>query len=135
MKLSKKAYYGLRAAISLAQSDTPVSAHDLARSEHIPEEFLEKILQKLKKEGIVDAKKGSEGGYFLARPAKKVSAWDIIGTLDAPFPRIMPPTPRGTLPCSIPSHCQTNEVWRTLEREIEKTLSKITLNTLVKPQD
>ncbi len=134
MKVSKKTYYGLRAAISLAESGIPVSAHGLAVTEHIPEDFLEKILQELRKAGIADAKKGAEGGYFLARPAAKVSAWDVLQALDAPFPHIIPPMPKGELPCSIPSHCKTNEVWRTLEREIEKTLSKITLEKLTKRQ-
>lgn len=131
MRISKKTYYGLRAAIGLAQLKTPISAHDLANAEHIPEDFLEKILQKLKKTGIVDSKKGSEGGYFLAKPAALTSAWDILDALDAPFPRIIPPVEKGVLPCSIPSHCQTNEVWRTLEKSIEQTLTKVTLEKLI----
>ena len=147
MKVSKKAYYGLRAAISLAEAKHPVSAHDLARTEHIPEDFLEKILQGLRRAGIADSKKGAEGGYFLARRAEQVNAWDVLKALDAPFPHIVPPMPKGELParnasrsdaggpCPPLTHCKTNEVWRTLEREIEKTLSKITLNNLVKPQD
>lgn len=131
MKVSKKAYYGLRAAVSLAREQKEISAHDLAQAEHIPEDFLEKILQKLRRGGIVESKKGVEGGYALARPAGSVSAWDILSTLDGPMKTFTPPL-RNTLPCSIVSHCQTNEVWRTLEKEMEKTLSKVTLGKLVR---
>jgi Rrf2 family protein len=134
MKVSKKAYYGLRAVSSLACSEKAVSAHDLASSEHIPENFLEKILQKLRLAGIVESKKGVEGGYALACPAKSISVWDILSSLDGPIKPFSPPV-KNALPCAIISHCQTNEVWRTLEKEIEKTLSKITLDTLVKPRD
>jgi Rrf2 family protein len=134
MKVSKKAYYGLRAAVNLASAQKAVSAHDLALSEHIPEDFLEKILQKLRRAGIVESKKGVDGGYALARPAETVSAWDILSTLDGPIKPFSPPV-KNTLPCAIISHCQTNEVWRTLEREIEATLSKITLSNLAKPQN
>jgi Rrf2 family protein len=129
MKVSKKAYYGLRAAVSLASSGRAVSAHDLSEAEHIPEDFLEKILQKLRQVGIVESKKGADGGYALARPAATISAWDILEALDGPIKSFSPPL-KNTLPCSIVSHCQTNEVWRTLEKEIEKTLSKITLDNL-----
>ncbi len=133
MKISKKAYYGMRAAIRLSASKNPVSAHDLAISEHLPADFLEKILQKLKKSGVVVAKKGVEGGYSLARGADEISAWNVLSALDSPFPRISPPpTPKGVLPCSIPSHCQTNELWRVLEQKIEKTLSDITLDSLIR---
>jgi Rrf2 family protein len=129
MRVSKKAYYGLRAAVSLASSGRAVSAHDLSEAEHIPEDFLEKILQKLRQVGIIESKKGVDGGYALARPAEAISAWDILESLDGPIKSFAPPL-KNTLPCSIVSHCQTNEVWRTLEKEIEATLSKITLEKL-----
>ena len=71
MKVSKKAYYGLRAAIALAQSSRALSIHALAESEHLPEDYLEKILQMLRKAGLVEATKGVAGGYALARSAKE----------------------------------------------------------------
>lgn len=121
MKVSKKAYYGLRAAISLAEADGPVSARELAEREHIPEDFLEKILQKLRKAGVVGSTKGVEGGYTLSN--RTVSVWDILRTLDGPVRTFTPPLGKGTLPCDFPSHCRTNNALRQLEDEIEKTLS------------
>lgn len=145
MKVSKKAYYGLRAVISLAKTGHPTSVHDLAQTEHIPEDFLEKILQKLRHAGIVKSTKGADGGYALARSAQKISAWDVLGVLDGPIQTFTPPVIKKVLPasnaghvapagwpCPPPSHCQTNEVWRKLEQEIEGTLSKITLEKLIR---
>lgn len=135
MKISKKAYYGLRAAIALAQSETALSIHALAQTEHLPEDYLEKILQILRRSGIVEARKGTDGGYLLARPARKISVWDILRELDGPmktFALPSPPAGGGSLPCFQVSHCQSNQVWRTLEEKIEKTLSGITLETLTK---
>ncbi|NTW15549.1 MAG: Rrf2 family transcriptional regulator [Candidatus Moranbacteria bacterium] len=126
MKVSKKAYYGLRAAVSLADADGPVSARELAERERIPEEFLEKILQKLRRSGIVESKKGVEGGYALAE--QSVSVWDILRALDGPVRTFTPPLGKGTLPCNFPSHCRTNDVLRRLEEEIEKTLSGVTIS-------
>lgn len=130
MKISRKSYYGLRAALALAQATKPLSIHSLAETEHLPEDYLEKILQHLRKAGLVEAKKGTAGGYSLARPATKVHVWDILRTLDGPLKAFVPPL-KGTLPCFQPSHCQTNEVWRRLETEIEVSLSHITLASLI----
>lgn len=129
MKVSKKAYYGFRAVLVLAQTQEPLSIHALAENESLPEEYLEKILQSLRRAGIVEAKKGVSGGYVLARPAKCITLWDILRVLDGPLKTFIPAT--GILPCLKPSHCQVNDVWRRLETEIEKTLTKITLASLI----
>lgn len=131
MKISKKAYYGLRAVLTLTQSAKPLSIHAIAEAEHLPEDYLEKILQVLRRGGIVEAKKGVTGGYVLAKPADKLSTWDIIRVLDGPMKMFTPPV-KGTLPCLQVSHCQTNQVWRVLEEKIEHTLSDMTLASLLK---
>ncbi|MEP7162939.1 MAG: Rrf2 family transcriptional regulator [Candidatus Moraniibacteriota bacterium] len=132
MKVSKKAYYGLRAVLALAQVRKPLSIHTLSKLEHLPEDYLEKILQSLRKSGIVVAQKGVSGGYALAKKEKDISMWDIVRTLDGPVKTFEPPKEKtGALPCPQVSHCQSNEVWRILEESIEKTLSKISLNQLI----
>jgi len=130
MKISKKAYYGLRAALALAQTDKPLSIHALAGTEHLPEDYLEKIVQQLRRGGIVEAKKGVTGGYTLARSAKETNVCQILHELDGPLKTFVPAI-KGALPCFQPSHCQTNEVWRKLEEEIEHSLSQVTLASLV----
>lgn len=130
MKISKKAYYGLRAVLALAQTDKPLSIHTLADTEHLPAGYLEKILQGLRKGGLVAAKKGTAGGYSLAKPKESISVWEVLQILDGPIKPFMPPI-KGMLPCLQPSHCQTNEVWRQLEIEIASSLSKVTLSRLI----
>lgn len=130
MKISRKSYYGMRAILTLAQADKPLSIHTLAETEHLPESYLEKILQCLRKGGLVEAKKGIEGGYFLSRPKESITVWEILQLLDGPAKPFLPPL-KGTLPCLQPSHCQTNEVWRRLEQEIETSLGSITLGSLI----
>lgn len=145
MRVSKKTYYGLRAVLALAQSRQPLSTHTLAILEHLPEDYLEKILQALRKAGLVMAHKGVAGGYILARLPQDITMWDIVETLDGPVKTFEPPTEKhGPLPasnawstasagwpCPQVSHCQSNEVWRLLEESIEKTLSKITLEHII----
>lgn len=128
MKISKKAYYGLRAVLALFQANKPLSIHGLAEAEHLPEGYLEKILQSLRRAGIVVAHKGVSGGYTLAHKTRELNVWDVLRELDSPMKTVAPT--KGTLPCLQVSHCQTNEVWRALEKEIEMTLSKITIKHL-----
>jgi Rrf2 family protein len=129
MKISKKAYYGLRAVVALAQNNKAISIHTLAKAEKLPEDYLEKILQSLRRCGIVEAKKGTAGGYTLARAAKNINVWEVLCELDCPIKTFTPI--RGALPCLHISHCQTNQVWRKLEEEIEKTLTKIKISDLI----
>lgn len=130
MKVSKKAYYGLRAVLALAQADKPLSIHALAALEHLPEDYLEKIVQQLRRASVVEAKKGTTGGYSLARAPQNINVWEIFQELDGSLKTFVP-TIKGTLPCLQPSHCQTNLVWRTLEQEIERSLSGVTLDALI----
>ena len=130
MKISKKAYYGLRAVLALAQAKKPLSIHALAETEHLPEDYLEKIVQQLRRSGLVEAKKGTAGGYSLTKPATTITVWEILKELDGPLQIFRPPV-KGILPCLQPSHCQTNEVWRKLETEIEHSLSTVTLASLI----
>jgi Rrf2 family transcriptional regulator, cysteine metabolism repressor len=129
MKISKKAYYGLRAVVALAQNNKAISIHTLAKAEKLPEDYLEKILQILRRSGIVEAKKGVAGGYALVRTAKNINVWNVLRELDGPIKTFAPI--KGALPCLHVSHCQTNKVWRILEEEIEKTLTKIKISDLL----
>lgn len=129
MKVSRKAYYGLRAVIALTHAGRSLSIHALAESEHLPEDYLEKILQTLRKAGIVEAMKGTSGGYALVRSAGDINVWDILSVLDGGVTLFDPPV-KGSLPCFQVSHCQTNQVWRSLEEKIKETLSDISLEQL-----
>lgn len=130
MKISRKTYYGLRAALALAQENGPLSIQAIAEREELPHGYLEKVLQTLRKASLVEAKKGTTGGYVLARAARDISAWEVISALDGPIKTFLPKE-AGKLPCFHVSHCQTNEVLRALDHTLEESLSKISLENLI----
>src|SRR5476651_702234 len=88
--ISKKTIYGLQAVILLAKryDSGPVLITDLAREGHIPKKFLEAILLELRKNGILNSKKGKGGGYVLGKDPQYISVGDIIRTLDGSFSEI-----------------------------------------------
>jgi Rrf2 family protein len=85
--ISKKTIYGLQAVILLAKryETGPVLITDLAREGHIPKKFLEAILLELRKNGILNSKKGKGGGYVLGKDPQDISIGEIIKTLEGPL--------------------------------------------------
>jgi Rrf2 family protein len=87
MRVSAKTDYALRAAVELAAAagNGPVKGERLATSQSIPLRFLENILLQLRHAGIVESRRGADGGYRLARPAAEVTLADVIRAIDGPL--------------------------------------------------
>ena len=91
MRITAKVDYAVRAAAELAAhaathgSRTPMKGDAVATAQGIPVRFLESILAELRRSGIVGSQRGSDGGYWLARPADEVSVADIIRAVEGPL--------------------------------------------------
>jgi len=87
VRVSAKTDYALRAAVELAAlaDEWPVKAERIAEAQDIPLAFLENILGQLRQAGIVDSRRGPEGGFLLARPANEISMADVIRAIDGPL--------------------------------------------------
>ena len=85
--LSKKAKYGLTALLLLAKEygKGPILISDMAQREGIPKKFLELILLDLKKQGVLQSKKGRGGGYFLSEAPERITVGHVIRALDGPL--------------------------------------------------
>jgi Rrf2 family protein len=89
MRVSAKADYAVRAAAELAAADEgPVKGEKLAEAQDIPLQFLEHILLELKHVGIVRARRGAKGGYWLAKPADEVTIADIVRAVEGPIAHV-----------------------------------------------
>lgn len=87
VKLSRKSEYAILALIDLAKNGlvNPVKMIDISTRNQIPKKFLEQILIQLKTIGIVKSSRGSNGGYFLAKPASDINLAQIIRLFDGPI--------------------------------------------------
>lgn len=85
--LNKKTQYAFKALEYLAEhrDQGPVLISEIAAKKHIPLKFLENILLELKKDGVLDSKKGKGGGYFLKLPPSKIPLARIIRKIDGPI--------------------------------------------------
>lgn len=91
VRITAKVDYAVRAALELAArapadgAGVLVKCDALASSQQIPVRFLEGILAELRRAGIVNSQRGSDGGYRLARPAASVTVADVIRAVEGPL--------------------------------------------------
>jgi Rrf2 family protein len=130
LRLTKKADYGLMALKYLAeQADAGArSAKDIAEAYHIPPPLLAKILQTLAKAGLLVSHAGTNGGYALSRPAKEISAFEVIRAIDGPLFITSCITIHGA--CDLAGHCTIKEPLRKVNDSIKALLSGIRLSDL-----
>ena len=91
MRITAKVDYAVRAGAELAAHAAasgprvPMKGEAIATAQAIPVRFLESILAELRRSGIVASQRGSDGGYWLARPAEDVSVADVIRAVEGPL--------------------------------------------------
>ena len=90
MRVSAKVDYAVRAAVELAAADPGVNvkAEAIAEAQDIPRKFLDNILQGLRQAGLVESRRGPEGGHRLARPADEIAVADVIRAIDGPLANV-----------------------------------------------
>src|SRR5260221_11800661 len=94
MRVSAKADYAVRAAAELAAAgDEPVKGERLAEAQDIPLQFLEHILLEMKHHGIVRARRGAKGGYWLAKPADAITVADVVRAVERPIAHVQSSPP------------------------------------------
>lgn len=86
--ISPTAEYALRAMVAIAQSNgEAVVTPTIARATKVPAGYLPKVLQTLRRAGLVDSKRGLGGGFTLARPAGQVTVLDVVNAVE-PIKRV-----------------------------------------------
>jgi Rrf2 family protein len=130
MRVSAKADYAVRAAAELAaHEEGPVKGELLAEAQDIPLQFLEHILLELKHHGIVRARRGAKGGYWLARPADEVTIADIVRAVEGPIAHVQSTPPEAI---SYRGNAEPlQEVWIAVRASLRAVLEEVTLADLV----
>ena len=137
MKLSTKGRYGLRAMIDLAQneSEEAVSISSIAARQNISESYLEQLVGKLKKAGLVSSIRGAQGGYMLAKKPDEISVGNILRALEGDLSPIDCPALTGEDGCSQSGSCASKYVWQRLNDGINEIVDEIKLSTLLEQEN
>ena len=128
MKLSTRARYGLRITFLIGLSgEKPVSLTNLVKQTDLSEKYLGQLLIMLRKGGIVESLRGSQGGYFLSRPADEISIKEVLEALADGF---------DIADCASgkcrDEYCPNKIIFKRLYDGIDGILSATTLNDMIK---
>lgn len=133
MQIPRRVDYGLRAVIYLSgqQPEKCCSIAEIAENQGVPRKFLEKIIQDLIRGGLIKSKRGSCGGYSLAKPAASISFYDVILALEGPIAvNVCLDHETG---CDQIPRCTMIGVWSEVQRSITDVLSRTTIAALRQP--
>jgi Rrf2 family protein len=130
VQLTKKASYGLIAAVELARApaDTPRSAAWIADRYDLPVAFIEKILHQLRQAGLVASRQGRGGGYTLPVEARRVSVRRVLEALGEGLDLV--DCLGQATSCRLTGVCPTKDAWRTINDRFRELLDRISLDDL-----
>jgi Rrf2 family protein len=131
VRVSAKTDYALRAALELAAApdEKPVKGERIATAQAIPLRFLENILMQLRHAGLVDSRRGAEGGYRLARPATDVTLADVIRAIDGPLAGVSGVRPEALGFDGVAEPMR--DVWIAVRASLRGVLEQVTLADVV----
>lgn len=116
---------------------SPVSLNAVAEAERLPLSYLEHLVAKLRKAGLVTSTRGAHGGYRLSHPAEEITMIEVVEALEgqiAPM-ECFHETPEGKVLCSHVDEtdrtCATKLLWTRVQGGVNRALAGTTLAELV----
>lgn len=136
MRLSTKSRYGLRALFDIAYNSgkLPAQIQDISRRQEISPRYLEQIFQSFKKAGILNSKRGPNGGYYLSRSPEAITVKEIIQAAEGDIALVecvngkAPKKKKGV--CSFEGSCVTQTVWQEATDKLNDYFTSLTLKNL-----
>lgn len=137
MKMTTKTRYGVRALFDMAYhaGTLPVQVKDISRRQEISPRYLEQIFQVLKKAGLLNSKRGPQGGYSLARPPAEITLLDIVTATEGRI-ALLDCSEEGeekngkTTACERMNHCATQLFWAEAGQHLEAYFASVTLKDI-----
>jgi Rrf2 family protein len=127
MRISQKLEYACRALAQLAKhhgAATITRLDELAQREAVSANFLVQILNDLRRAGLVESKRGQEGGYMLAKEPSRISLKEIVDAIDPAL-----------LICSVSTEGESGVAvalaWQSISTQFQEHLAKVTLVQLI----
>ena len=116
MLIPMKVDYGVRMLVYLASrpESSFASTAEISSARHIPEPYLLHICSELQKAGVIESRRGPQGGHRLAKPADQISVTDVVNSLDyslAPLNCV-----DDAEECQLSGSCTQRDMWGDVEK-------------------
>ena len=137
MRITTWTEYSLIIAIHLAKRGAsgsgPVAAREIAEQERLPGDYVEQILLRLRRAGLVESVRGARGGYYLAKEPQLITMRDIMAASEhQTFEMNCDAHPVDAERCAPGSACSIRPVWHALQQRVDDLLASITVADLMK---
>lgn len=137
IRFSTRGEYGLRMMMDLARyyGKGPQALAEVARHEALPATYLEQLVGKLRKAGLVTSRQGAHGGYELSRPPAEITVGDVMRVLEGPIsPMVCATEGEAEMLCDRQIFCSANIVWERVRDSVAQALDSLTLADLIPPK-
>ena len=134
MRITTLAEYGVICALHLAKrvGEGPVTGREIAARERLPVDYVEQILLRLRRAGLVKSTRGAHGGYALAHGPHEISVRDVIAASELQtFDLHCITHPVEEERCSASHACSIRPVWVLLQQKIDAVLDSVHLSDLL----
>jgi len=132
MKVSTRFRYGLRAVLEIAShgGGEAVSIARIAQTQDVSAKYLEHIIRRLLRGGLVESHMGAHGGYRLGRPAAAITLLDVMEAVGDHADVVECVSRPET--CDRSGDCATREVWCQVSEQIRATWRGVTVADLLR---
>lgn len=135
MLLSKKTRYAMMAMVKLAREygKGAILIGDIAKSENIPQRFLENILLELKNAGLLGSKLGKSGGYYLIRRPEDITLSEVIRHFEGTIAMLSCVSEKSYQPCEFckdEEKCKIRHIFKTVRDSTFEILNRTSLKDL-----
>jgi Rrf2 family transcriptional regulator, iron-sulfur cluster assembly transcription factor len=128
MKLTRRGHYSVKALLDLSLQPRfgPTSVKSIAKRQELPAPYLEKLLIEMRRAGLVQSVRGSQGGYQLAREPAQISLGQILEAVG----ETIEPLPRHSPDANCAEDWVTFSLWSRLHKKLAEALYSISLEDL-----
>ncbi len=137
MRITTLAEYGVICALHLARrvAEGPITGRELAEVEQLPVDYVEQILGRMRRAGLVRSTRGAHGGYELAQTPASISIRAVIEASESTtFDLHCVTHPVGEERCSSSHTCSIRPVWMLLQQRIDDVLDSVHLDDLLETE-
>ncbi len=129
MRISTKGRHAVMAMVDFAKhgGERPVPLADVAQRQMISLSYLEQLVAKLKKNGLVKSMRGPGGGYILAHELQNISIQQIVSAVDSTAGRERPVFEGENLT----ARQLTEQLWQDISEEVQNYLRAVTLDDVL----
>ncbi|MBI5595056.1 MAG: Rrf2 family transcriptional regulator [Elusimicrobia bacterium] len=137
LRIGSSVEYATRLMVRLAaEADgATLSAERMSALENVPRDYVDQILQRLRRAGLVESRRGAQGGYKLSLEPSRITIGRIVKAVDeGVFEAVCGRYSAGDTKCSHSDGCGIRPVWERLGLFVEEYLDNVTLAELLEPE-